>query len=80
MEQSKYDQLSEAYWDVLTLATDDPEYADLSQRLHDMEPRYETILAALSEQDRLFLDRYITLRESVNRRALELACSGILHE
>ena len=74
MEQNKHDMMVKAYWDLWEQVQSDPEYSWLRSELEAMEPRYEAILASLSEEDRLTLDRYITLRENLNRRMLEFAC------
>ena len=74
MEQNTNDMMVKAYWDLMQRVRTDPEYARLCSELEAMERQYEAILASLSEEDRLTLDRYITLRENLNRRMLEFAC------
>ena len=69
--------LCQSYWDLMDRVRTDPEYARLNAMLQELEPRYEALLAALPEQDRSFLDRYITLRESMGRRTLEFACNTL---
>ena len=73
MNYTDYDRLCQNYWDLREQVRTDPEYACLARALEELEPQYEAILAALSEEDRLTLDRYITLRENRNLRMLEYA-------
>ena len=73
MNYTDYDRLHQNYWGLREQVRTDPEYASLTRALEDMEPQYEAILAALSEEDRLTLDRYISLRENRNLRMLEYA-------
>ena len=73
MNYTDYDRLCQNYWDHREQVRTDPEYASLTRALEELEPRYEAILAALSEEDRLTLDRYISLRENRNLRMLEYA-------
>lgn len=75
MNYTDHDRLCQYYWDLREQVRTDPEYASLTRALEELEPRYEAILAALSEEDRLTLDRYITLRENRNLRMLEYALS-----
>ena len=74
MDAATHERIVKAYWDLWEQVQSDPEYSWLRSELEAMEPRYEAILASLSEEDRLTLDRYITLRENLNRRMLEFAC------
>ena len=73
MNYTDHDRLCQNYWGLREQVRTDPEYARLTRALEDMEPQYEAILAALSEEDRLPLDRYISLRENRNLRMLEYA-------
>ena len=73
MNYTDHDRLCQNYWDLREQVRTDPEYASLTRELEELEPRYEAILAALSEEDRLTLDRYISLRENRNLRMLEYA-------
>ena len=73
MNYTDHDRLCQDYWDLREQVRSDPEYASLTRALEELEPRYEAILAALSEEARLPLDRYITLRENRNLRMLEYA-------
>ena len=75
MNSTDHDRLCQNYWDLREQVRTDPEYASLTRELEDMEPQYKTILDSLSEEDRLTLDRYITLRENRNLRMLEYALS-----
>ena len=75
MNYTDHDRLCQNYWDLREQVRTDPEYASLTRALEDMEPQYETILDSLSEEDRLTLDRYISLRENRNLRMLEYALS-----
>ena len=75
MNYTEHDRLCQNYWGLREQVRTDPEYASLTRALEELEPQYEAILAALSEEDRLTLDRYITLRENRNLRMLEYALS-----
>ena len=75
MNYTDYDRLCQDYWDLREQVVSDPEYASLTRALEELEPQYEAILAALSEEDRLILDRYIALRENRNLRMLEYTLS-----
>ena len=76
MNAEQHEHIVKRYWDLWEQVRTDPEYSRLRAELTAMEPEYEAILAALPEQDRVVLDRYITLRESMNRRLLEISCEG----
>ncbi len=78
MEDINHDLLCKTYWDLWERVQNDPEYARLRSELESMEPQYEAILASLPEPDRFTLDRYITLRETMNRRMLEYACGELV--
>lgn len=78
MESINHDRIIKRYWDLWAQVQSDPEYARLRSELEAMEPRYEAILSTLPEPDRAALDRYITLRESMNRRMLEISCEGLV--
>lgn len=73
MESIDHDRIIKRYWDLWAQVQSDPEYARLRSELEGMAPQYEAILSALPEPDRAALDRYITLRESMNRRMLEIS-------
>ena len=73
MNYTDHDRLCQDYWDLREQVRSDPEYASLTRALEDMEPQYKAILDSLSEEDRLTLDRYISLRENRNLRMLEYA-------
>ena len=73
MNYTDHDRLCQNYWDLREQVRTDPEYTRLTRALEDMEPQYEAILDSLSEEDRLTLDRYISLREIRNLRMLEYA-------
>ena len=75
MNYTDHDRLCQNYWDLREQVRTDPEYASLTRALEDMEPQYKAILDSLSEEDRLTLDRYISLRENRNLRMLEYALS-----
>ena len=75
MNYTEHDRLCQDYWDLREQVRSDPEYASLTRALEDMEPQYEAILLSLPEEDRLTLDRYISLRENRNLRMLEYALS-----
>ena len=73
MNYTDHDRLCQNYSDLREQVRTDPEYASLTRALEDMEPQYKAILDSLSEEDRLTLDRYISLRENRNLRMLEYA-------
>ena len=73
MNYTDHDRLCQNYWDLREQVRTDPEYTSLTRALEDMEPQYKAILDSLSEEDRLTLDRYISLRENRNLRMLEYA-------
>ena len=73
MNYTDHHRLCQNYWDLREQVRSDPEYASLTRALEDMEPQYKAILDSLSEEDRLTLDRYISLRENRNLRMLEYA-------
>ena len=73
MNYTDHDRLCQDYWDLREQVRSDPEYASLTRALEDMEPQYKAFLDSLSEEDRLTLDRYISLRENRNLRMLEYA-------
>ena len=75
MNYTEHDRLCQNYWNLREQVRTDPEYASLTRALEDMEPQYEAILLSLPEEDRLTLDRYISLRENRNLRMLEYALS-----
>lgn len=75
MKNGNHDKLCEAYWELMQRVRADPEYHGLRQQLAELEPKYEAILASLPEEDRLLLDRYITIRESMGRRLAEFCVS-----
>ena len=67
----EHEELCRRYWDLRERARSDAEYARLTRELDDMEPQYETVLSALSEEDRLTIERYLLLRENRNLRLAE---------
>ena len=73
MNYTEHDRLCQDYWNLREQVRTDPEYASLTRALEDIEPQYEAILLSLPEEDRLTLDRYISLRENRNLRMLEYA-------
>ena len=75
MNYTDHDRLCQDYWDLREQVRSDPEYASLTRALEELEPQYEAILLSLPEEDRLTLDRYISLRENRNLRMLEYALS-----
>ena len=75
MNDFGHDELCGRYWDLRGRVQADPEYARLRDMLEALEPEYEAILHALPEEDRLTLDRYITLRENMGRRMAEFCVS-----
>lgn len=74
LKDRNHDKLCQTYWDLMHRVQSDPEYRSLQQRLAELEPQYAAILASLPEEDQLALDRYITLRENLDRRMVEYAC------
>ena len=77
MESIDHDRIVKRYWDLWEQVQADPEYSRLRAELTAMEPEYEAILAALPEQDRAVLDRYVTLRENLNCRMIEWVCESL---
>lgn len=77
LKDRNHEKLCKDYWDLMQRVQADPEYLCLRQQLAELEPQYEAILASLSEEDRLILDRYIVVRESMGRRMLEFACEAL---
>lgn len=77
LKNRTHDSVCKTYWDLWKQVQTDPEYAWLRSELEALEPQYEAILSALPEQEQQLLDRYITLRENLNRRTLEFACSKL---
>ena len=75
MNYTERDRLCRDYWDLREQVRTDPEYASLTRELEELEPQYEAVLLSLPEEDRLTLDRYISLRENRNLRMLEYALS-----
>ena len=69
-----HDQLCKTYWDIRDRVKADPEYACMLKELNELEPLYVSVLGALSREHRDLIDRYVTLRETMGRRALEFAC------
>ena len=74
MKEVDQEQLCARYWAIREAVRSDPEYARLTAQLRDLEPRWEQLLAPLSDDDRAAVERYIHLRESRNLRMLEFAC------
>ena len=75
MNHIDHDRLCQNYWDLREQVRYDPEYDRLTQELEALEPQYEAVLASLSEEDRLTIERYILIRENQNLRTLEYAIS-----
>lgn len=46
----------------------DTEYQEVLSECKKLEPEYQRIMASLPEQDRVLLDRYITLCEELEYR------------
>lgn len=78
MDTVKYDLICKAYWEIWNRTQSDPEYARLRAELAALETQYEAITQDLPEAQREIIERYITLRESMNRRMLECACEELL--
>ena len=74
LKEVDQEQLCSRYWAIREAVRSDPEYARLTAQLRDLEPRWEQLLAPLSDDDRAAVERYILLRESRNLRMLEFAC------
>lgn len=51
----------------------DKAYQRLLAQATDLEPEYDRILAALPQEDRQLLERYISLGEKLEHRKLTLA-------
>ena len=69
------EQLCARYWAIREAVRSDPEYARLTAELHALEPRWEQLLAPLSDDDRAAVERYLLLRENRNLRMAEFAIS-----
>lgn len=74
MKEVDQEQLCSRYWAIREAVRSDPEYARLTAQLRDLEPRWEQLLAPLSDDDRAVIEQYILLRESRNLRMLEFTC------
>ena len=74
MKEVDQEQLCARYWAIREAVRSDLEYARLTAQLRDLEPRWEQLLAPLSDDDRAVIEQYILLRESRNLRMLEFAC------
>lgn len=78
MDRTTHDRIVGAYWDLLDRVQADQEYAALRRMCAVLEQQYETVAATMPNEQREVLERYITCRESLNRRALEFACTKLL--
>ena len=74
LKEVDQEQLCSRYWAIREAVRSDPEYARLTAQLRDLEPRWEQLLAPLSDDDRTVIEQYILLRESRNLRMLEFTC------
>lgn len=74
LKEVDQEQLCSRYWAIREAVRSDPEYARLTAQLRDLEPRWEQLLAPLSDDDRAVIEQYILLRESRNLRMLEFTC------
>ncbi len=74
MAFDEHEKFCARYWAIREAVRSDPEYARLTAQLRDLEPRWEQLLAPLSDDDRAVIEQYILLRESRNLRMLEFAC------
>ena len=77
LKEVDQEQLCARYWAIREAVRSDPEYARLTAQLRDLEPRWEQLLAPLSDDDRAVIEQYILLRENRNLRMLEFACEQI---
>jgi len=77
LKDGNHEKLCKAYWDLMQRVQTDPEYLCLRQRLEELEPQYEAILASLPEEDRLIVELYWTCRENLDRRVIEYACEKL---
>ena len=75
MESIDHDRIVKRYWDLWAQVRTDPEYACMLEELNKLEPVYVSVLGALTWEQRDLIDRIVTLRECMNRRMLEYACT-----
>ena len=78
MEYMDHNHLCKTYWDLWNRVQTDPEYACMLEELNELEPLYESVLGALTREQRDLIDRIVTLRENMGRRMLEYACEEFL--
>ena len=74
MAFDEHEKFCARYWTIREAVRSDPEYARLTAELHALEPRWEQLLAPLSDDDRAAIEQFVLLRESRNLRMLEFAC------
>ena len=74
MAFDEHEKFCARYWAIREAVRSDPEYARLTAQLRDLEPRWEQLLAPLSDDDRAAVEHYLLLWENQNLRMLEFAC------
>lgn len=79
MDREQHDRMARVYWDIRNRAGGDPEYVRLYDITRELQERYESVMGQLSEPSRRTIELYITARENLNRRLLELACGEFSH-
>ena len=77
MAFDEHEKFCARYWAIREAVRSDPEYARLTAQLDALEPRWEQLLAPLSDDDRAAVERYLLLRENRNLRMLEFACDRL---
>jgi hypothetical protein len=77
LKEVDQEQLCARYWAIREAVRSDPEYARLTAQLDALEPRWEQLLAPLSDDDRAVIEQFVLLRENRNLRMLEFACEQI---
>ena len=75
MDAAQHEHIVKRYWDLWEQVQTDPEYACMLEELNELEPLYVSVLGALTWEQRDLIDRIVTLRECMNRRMLEYACT-----
>ena len=75
MDAEQHEHIVKRYWDLWEQVQADPEYACMLEELNELEPLYVSVLGALTWEQRDLIDRIVTLRECMNRRMLEYACT-----
>ena len=78
MDEATHDRICEAYRVIWEQVQADPEYVHLLVEAARLEELYETAVAGLTQEEREAVELYLTCRESMARRMLEVACEEIV--